>query len=353
MKPRLSPSYKITLLFLIFLINSCQPNKVKITPAFYHWQTNLSLSKIEQKYLSNLAIQKIYPKFFDVDWDFNQQAAVALATLSLSSDLPKEVAIIPTVFITNRTLVHISNDQLPDLANKVVQKLKGQMGLFSTLTINEIQFDCDWTQSTRIKYFELLTLLNQFFEPQGITLSATIRLHQIKYAQKTGVPPVARGMLMYYNMGTVQKETTGNSILDNEIGAKYLDKLAPYPLPLDVALPLFQWGVLFRNNKMIKLLNQLTANELSDVQRFAKINKNHWEVIKSTYLNGVYLYKNDKIRLEKVDRATLTAAADLLQQQLKRDNRSIVFYHLDSTVIQQFKITELKEIIKKFERTTK
>jgi len=154
---------------------------------------------------------------------------------------------------------------------------------------------------------------------------------------------------MYYNMGNVQKETTNNSILDNTIGAKYLSQLADYPLPLDLALPLFQWGVLFRNNKMIKLLNQLTASELRDSQRFMKIDKNHWEVIKSTYLNGIYLYKNDHIRLEKSELPDLEVAADLLQKQLKIDNRTIAFYHLDSTLIQQFEVVDLKAIIGKFE----
>ncbi|MFK7979962.1 MAG: hypothetical protein AB8G86_08275 [Saprospiraceae bacterium] len=347
------PFYKITLFSFFFLSYSCDSEKIEIQPAFYHWQTNLSLSELEKRYLSDLSIQKIYPKFFDVDWDFNRQEATALATMSLSTNLPKTLEIVPTVFITNRSLVQISADQITDLANKIAQKLQGQMTAFSDQSIKEIQIDCDWTQSTQAKYFDLLKILNKIFNPQGINLSVTIRLHQIKYAEKTGVPPVNRGMLMYYNMGEVQKGTTNNSILDNVIGAKYLDKLAAYPLPLDIALPLFQWGVLFRNDKMIKLLNQLTAQDLSDGQRFAKVDKNHWEVIKSTYLNGVYLYKNDRIRLEKVEISALKTATALLQKQLKIADRSIVFYHLDSTVIRQFEIAELKEIIQKFEKDTK
>ncbi len=353
LKPRLSPFYKIALFCFFFLTYSCEPKKIEIQPAFYHWQTNLSLSELEKKYLSDLSIQKIYPKFFDVDWDFNRQEATALATMSLSTNLPETLEIIPTVFITNRTLVEISTGQITNLAHKIAQKLQGQMTAFPDQAIKEIQFDCDWTQSTQAKYFDLLAIFNKTFNPLGIELSATIRLHQIKYAQKTGIPPVNRGMLMYYNMGEVQKRTTINSILDNAIGAKYLDKLAAYPLPLDVALPLFQWGVLFRQDKMIKLLNQLTAQDLSDDQRFTKIDKNHWEVIKSTYLNGVYLYKNDRIRLEKVETLALKTATALLQKQLKKADRSIVFYHLDSMVIQQFEIAELKEIIQQFERNTK
>lgn len=299
-------------------------------------------------YLKDFEVQKIYPKFFDVDWNFNQQEAVAKASLIVDSALPDIIEIVPTVFITNRTLVNISAEKLPDLAQKIGQKLIRQLEEFPNIVLKEIQFDCDWSQSTQKKYFTLLKLLKKELAAIDIQLSATIRLHQIKYVEKTGVPPVERGMLMYYNMGKVQEETTENSILDNEIGQQYLAKLKDYPLPLDLALPLFQWGVLFRNNKMIKLLNQLEANELTALNRFHKVDKNHWEVIKSTYLDGVYLYKNDEIRLEKVTFDELNIAAELLQQQLKREDRSIVFYHLDSAVLANFEVAELHPILLKF-----
>jgi len=244
--------------------------------------------------------------------------------------------------------VQITTDKLPDLAQKIGQKLLGQLDGFSNVILREIQFDCDWSKSTQHKYFSLLKLLKNELSAIGIELSATIRLHQIKYVKEAGIPPVERGMLMYYNMGKVQEISTVNSILDNQIGAQYLSKLGDYPLPLDVALPLFKWGVLFRDKKMIKLLNQLEETTIADEKRFRKVNKNHWQVIKSTYLDGVYLYENDEIRMEKVVFDELSAAADLLQQQLKRANRSIVFYHLDSMVLKDFEVTELNQISLKF-----
>lgn len=342
--------YILFISFCTISIFGCRTNSTKntqTTPAFYHWQTHLSLSETEKNYLSELAITKIYPKFFDVDWDFNQKAPTALATLILSQALPEDLTIVPTIFITNRTFLQISPNDLPDLAQKIVQKLQGQMVEIGQHRVTEIQFDCDWNKTTQLKYFSLLKWIKKEL-PEEIELSATIRLHQIKYAKKTGVPPVKRGMLMYYNMGEVQNQTTQNSILDNAIGQKYIAQLSQYPLPLDVALPLFQWGVLFRNNRMIKLLNQLSESELADNQRFIKKDKNHWQVVKSTYLNGVYLYKGDEIRLEKSAFSDLKTAAELLSKQLKKEDRNIVFYHLDSIVIQQFKETEIAAIIDYF-----
>jgi len=339
------------ILFFSFLcltvFTSCQKN-IEITPAFYHWQTKLDLSSHEITYLSEIPATTVYPKFFDVDWDFNQAIPTALATLNVKNSLPHDFNIIPSIFITNRTLTNISVADIPDLVQKITQKLKGQIADLGNPTIQEIQFDCDWTLSTKDKYFQLLELVKKEFSEE-LNLSATIRLHQIKFSNKTGIPPVNRGMLMYYNMGEVQQPTTQNSILDNEIGHKYLNQLATYPLPLDVALPLFQWGVLFRNDKMIKLLNQLSERDLEDSQRFTKTAINHWQVAKSTYLNGVYLYEGDQIRLEKSEKKDLKLAAELLNKHLKREDRRVAFYHLDSSVVAQFEVEELSKLLDNFE----
>ena len=337
-------------ILLLFSCQSCQEEPFRITPAFYHWQTKLDLSATELTYLKGLNVQKIYPKFFDVDWDFNEQEAVAKASLIVTSDLSEGLEIVPTVFITNRTLVHLPKEKLPDLAKKIAQKLLGQLEGLPNVVLKEMQFDCDWSKSTQQKYFTLLKLLRKELQSIDIRFSATIRLHQIKYVTETGIPPVERGMLMYYNMGKVQEIATGNSILDNQIGQQYLANLKQYPLPLDLALPLFKWGVLFRDDKMIKLLNQLEEAAIADPERFRKVDENHWQVIKSTYLDGVYLYKNDEIRIEKVTFNELNAAAYLLQKQLKNVDRSIVFYHLDSMVIKDFELEQLNQILSKFDK---
>ncbi|MEM6321692.1 MAG: hypothetical protein AAF960_28795 [Bacteroidota bacterium] len=331
----------------LFLVAGCQSEPLKISPAFYHWQTNFDLAAKERATLKQLKVQTIYPKCFDVDWDFKQDKPVALASINWTASPNPDIQIVPTVFITNRTLVQITPNELPKLAQKIVDKLAEQTKVVGA-NIAEYQFDCDWNKTTQLKYFSLLRLIQERVKEKSIYFSATIRLHQIKYVEKTGVPPVRRGMLMYYNMGKVQDFTTENSILDNDTGRQYLDRLNEYPLPLDVALPLFQWGVLFRNDHMIKLINQLTAADLADRQRFDKIAKNRWRVVKSTYLNGYYLYENDLIRIEKVEKKNLLKAATLLQKRLKKESRNIVFYHLDEAVLQPFDTNFLREVLQVF-----
>ena len=65
----------------------------------------------------------------------------------------------------------------------------------------EIQLDCDWNSSTQKKYFNLIEEMKLYPTWENIVWSATIRLHQLKYPKQTGVPPVNKGVLMFYNMG--------------------------------------------------------------------------------------------------------------------------------------------------------
>ena len=68
-------------------------------------------------------MKKLYVKFFDVDWDFNQKEPIAKASLIKKDHFPKDFIITPTVFITNRTLIHLPKDKIADLADKIIQKV--------------------------------------------------------------------------------------------------------------------------------------------------------------------------------------------------------------------------------------
>jgi hypothetical protein len=336
-------------MLIAFLSISCSAKKerISITPAFYHWQTEVKLSNFEKNYLDDFPIQKLYLKFFDVD----KENGKIIPKASIYGDslffLLKNKTIIPTIFITNRTLKEISNPQILDLSKKIVTKING-LAEQNGLGFQEIQLDCDWTLTTKTAYFELIKNIRQQL-PNIIKISATIRLHQIKFAEKTGIPPVDRGMLMYYNMGNLEEIATKNSIIDNQIGQQYLKNAINYPLDLDVALPIFAWGVLFRDGKMIRLINDLREIDLADTSRFESIDVTHFNAKKSNYLKGYYLYEGDEIRLENSPQKALENAAKLLAPNLNGTERNVVFYHLDSTNLRTFPIANLKKILNGFE----
>ena len=83
-------------------------------------------------------------------------------------------------------------------------------------TAKVIQVDCDWTKGTAAIYFDLLNSLKAHYE-----LDVTIRLHQIKYANDTGIPPVDHGTLMLYDTGDMSN-MFANSILTMDDGRSYI-----------------------------------------------------------------------------------------------------------------------------------
>lgn len=330
-------------IFLLFLI-SCTPTKKEITPAFYHWQTNFSLTQSEKKYLENLSIKKLYVKFFDVDWNGKMQESLPVAEVILDTTDLKNIEIIPTIFITNRSLKNYPLEKIDLLGKNILEKI------FSIKkNVREIQVDCDWSERTEQKYFQLLHFFKKEIQKQNIQLSATIRLHQIKYFKRTGVPPVDRGMLMFYNVDDVKDWETKNSILDLEVAKQYFFNFENYPLKLDVALPIFSWGVLYRGGGMVKLINNLRADDMTDDSLFLQTDETHYEVIKSTYLHGKYLYEGDIIRLETVPLETLKMSAKLLKSKIENPNVTISFYHLDTTTIKHYPYANLEKIIDVFE----
>ena len=274
-----------------------------------------------------------------MDWDASAGEPLPLAEVILDTTGLEDITIIPAIFITNRSLKNYPLEKMEDLGMHILNKI-----FEIKQDIPEIQMDCDWTGSTKEKYFRLLNFFKKNLSKKNIKLSATIRLHQVKYFDRTGVPPVDKGMLMFYNTGEVQDPITENSILDISTAKNYLQNFKIYPLELDVALPIFSWGVLFRNGKMIKLITNLREDDLQDESRFLKKDKNHFQVIKSTYIDGRYLYQDDEIRLEVVKLEQLKMAGQILKTAIPTNDLTISFYHLDTETIKHYPYEDLQNI---------
>ena len=182
--------------------------------SFYYWKTVFELTPKERQTLINLSIQKLYVKFFDIDWDTEKQLAQPVAKSIFSQGPPSGITITPVVFITQEPLHYLSTKGLDSLAINLAALLSA-IAITNHLSLsNEIQLDCDWTQNTGKAYFYLITKLKEQVFFKNKVVSATIRLHQLKYISQNGVPPVNKGLLMCYNMGDLRYPQTKNSIID-------------------------------------------------------------------------------------------------------------------------------------------
>jgi hypothetical protein len=337
---------------LAILFFTCKQKKAQrnIEQAFYYWKSVLNLTKFEKQRLDSLQINTIYLKFFDVDWDEMAKKPVPVAKLIVNEVSIQSLRatgtnnfrlnIIPVIFITNACIQKIDTGQVVQLGDNISELVFNMISGNSFNNIPEIQFDCDWTASTKDKYFALVKQFKKRFTQTP--LSATIRLHQVKFISKTGVPPVDRGLLMCYNMGNLKDPATKNSILETTELKKYTGNLSNYPLPLDVAFPLFNWKVLYRNNMYTGLIQGLPSTAFSN--SFCTRTGNRYRILKDTLLQGYDLKKGDMLRDEQSDINEVLAAAKEISKQIKNTRLRVSLYHLDSVILSKYSIHELESI---------
>ncbi|NML20459.1 hypothetical protein HHL16_06220 [Pseudoflavitalea sp. G-6-1-2] len=337
-------------LIALFAAGCGEENKPHtIEPAFYYWKSQAVFNGTEEATLKKLS-QKLYVKFFDVVWDPQRKEAgpvakVQFGTKSRQFLSENQIRIIPTVFITNETLRYLDSGTTVLLASRLAALIENTAKeQLPDAPVSEVQIDCDWTAQTRDKYFLLLQHIKQYPWIQGKTLSATIRLYQCKYMHRTGVPPVDRGLLMCYNMGNLKDPATTNSILDPKELELYTSSLNRYPLELDVAFPLFNWKVLFRQDKYTGLIQDLPTAAL-DVPGLTNRKGNTYRLLKDTLLLGYELHKDDLIRQEDSNFDDIMKSARILKPKIRNEKLTVSLYHLDSLTLNNYTTYELQTIL--------
>jgi hypothetical protein len=330
------------LVLLLFMDAGCNRSTVKIEPSFYYWKTTYSSSAAVQQFLSDLHVNKLYLRFFDVDWSNEQEAAHPVAEIQFISKPDPMLQIIPVVFITNRTLEKSNDIEMNDLSKKILAKVNS-ISKSQQIPFSELQLDCDWTEKTRARYFSLISSIRTQLHGSGKQLSATLRLHQVKYPDITGVPDVDKAMLMFYNMGKLDSKANRNSIYNEQDAAAYTAAIKNYPLHLDVVLPCFSWAVHIRQNKVIGLLNKITARDLN-LTNFTSIGQERFKVNASFFYKGNYLMKEDVLRIEEITPALLSIATRQLVRSIKKENRTVAIFELDSINTMRYEKENFHEI---------
>lgn len=268
--------------------------------SYYHWANSYTDDPVS---LKTYAPAQLYLKLLDIGYR-DQQLSINPTNIRT----PPSIPITPVVFLDNNAL---KADVLETVYAQILSHIPPQ-------TYQRLQMDCDWTEQTRDSYFAFLTRLKADY-PQ---LSVTLRLHQIKYASRTGVPPAERAALMYYNMSDIRDPETKNYILDPAVGQRYLKNFEEYPLPLDLALPLYQQTRVIRQGKLVHLANSTELN----AAKTKYLADNHYTVTQGHYWQEYYLYPEDELRVDTVDLKALEQAAQQLQPIMQPDE--LIFYTL-------------------------
>ena len=330
---------QLVVLFIIIFCSSCGQQD-KPSAAFYFWKTNFKLSEVEINTLAENNVKKIYVRYFDIDLDSrNQPLPVSPIHFETKTS---NFAIVPVIYIKNKVMLD-SSINIDDLAQKTFDFIK-TINSKNQIAIQEIQIDCDWTLNSRDNY---LKFIESFKKISAVTLSATIRLHQIKYYKKTKIPAVDKGVLMYYNMGVIAADSL-NSIYDPDIAGKYVESLKNYPLQLDVALPIYSWAVHSRENRVIGLRNKIEIYNFKNDSNFVFVNDNIIKVKHSNYKLGRFYKADDILKLEAISKKQLLEMGFDLKQNLKSAPTTIIFYDLDELNIKKYEKDIFKQVIAHF-----
>ncbi len=328
--------------FFVFFVAFLSCNKYKPEPSFYFWRTNASLSSKEKETLTQNNIHVLYVRFFDVDIPPGAQQPQPLGVIDSLELIPNTVSVIPVVYITNHTFLNLRSPEVPGLAANVVKKVTALQKKYK-----ELQIDCDWSEKTKDAYFSFLKEVKKLIG-NAVKLTATIRLHQIKYPVQSGVPPVDGGMLMFYNMGNIHNLQGPNSIFDAGIAHKYTPYITNYALHLDVALPVFKWCILYRNKKVIDLITKNRLPQTNDTTYFSVEKNSTFKVKQPQLIKGMYYKTNDLLKYEVLSDDELLKAAQLLKENLPPDNRRIVLYDLDDLNINYYETETIETIFSTF-----
>jgi hypothetical protein len=317
-----------------------------INNSFYYWKSVYNPGDYEKNILNKLHVNTLYIKFFDVTWDDEIKKAIAAPQIQFTDSSYRHFTIIPVIFITNETLKNTDSAGIQELTKKICKLLRNILDQNLFNTPDEVQFDCDWTITTKEKYFQLLKQSRTELNRTGFSLakiSATIRLYQCKYLFKTGVPPVDKGMLMCYNMGNLKNPGTKNSILEVGELKKYISSLNAYSLHLDVAFPLFNWKVLFRGNIYSSLIKGLPDSLLQHTTSII-VDKNRYTFLKDTIIENYSFKKSDMLREEQSNYDEIIKAGKLVGTQLKAQKLNVILYHLDSLTLSKYSANEMENM---------
>lgn len=341
----------LAILLALFFIGCSHAPKPPAERAYYFWKSDFRLSPNEQRQLfDTLNIKRLYLKYFDVVWNADTRQPSPMDNMTIETVLPANISIVPTVFITNETMQRIDSAQIDTLAQHIATKIKEKTTNANlTKQVYEWQIDCDWSAKTKGKYFALLTALKVHFPTKTHLLSVTIRLHQLKYPKKTGIPPVNRGMLMLYNMSNVRLANTKNSILDIDITKQYIKEQTKYALPLDVALPVFAWAAAFRGDAFQGLYNNWTEDFCAKQTFLKKTNTNNFICTKDTAYNTHYWRKGDALRLEGGSAEAIRQLYALTKGLHAPDTVRVALFSWDTALYKLYKKENLNAIFSDYE----
>ena len=299
---------------------SCSRDDEKFTisdhNSIYYWKSTFKIDSADQEFLNRHKIDRIYLRMFDIVSEYYRPdsiKSVPHATTIFNSPIPENIEIVPVTYITVEGLRNMHGYET-QYAKLITSRIKAICNHNNCGKIKELQLDCDWTSTTKDIYESLCLHIKEYLSNDSITLSITVRLHQLNETP----PSCDKGVLMLYNTGALKNFDTENSILDIDDVEPYLKKYnGTYPIPIDFAYPTFGWGVKFINGEFQGIVSENATTEAD----------------------------NEKIRRERPKFKEIIKVKGLVEKHIGKPATTNILYHLDQTQLENYTENEINKIL--------
>jgi hypothetical protein len=259
------------LVSVMFLFPCCnEANKVaKVERSFFLERRLFQMSEPELAALKKLQAKKLYVNFFNVIWNKKNLTPVPANKLEFKDSSSKIIStagftIVPVINLSNEILEKIDTSKLIALGEKINYLLGEMIREIKVKNIRQIQIDCEWTNETKEKYFDFLQYFRLILKLKDRELSAAIRFHNTLFTGRADIPPVNRGLLAAFSFEHMKQLNSSDSIVDAEQLKKFINNPDDYPIPLDIALPLYNnYQELLKMGKSIR--NRLNNKNITVV----------------------------------------------------------------------------------------
>lgn len=155
-------------------------------------------------------------------------------------------------------------------------------------------------------------------------------------------------MLMPYNVGRITEPGSVNSIFDHEMAIPYFSANDPYPLPLDIGLPAFSWGVQFRKGAFMGILQEAQVNEAMNEGLLSGETWGTLQVVNENNKRMPALHLGDEIRVERMTPEVIAQVAELVRSAVNSDTLAVVYFESGAANFQGMTTQEVRSGFERF-----
>jgi hypothetical protein len=141
-----------------------------------------------------------------------------------------------------------------------------------------------------------------------------------------------------------------NSIFDEATAEPYFRGTKHYPLPLDIGLPAFAWGVQFRNGKFLGILADAQVQQALQQGMLNGPTRGTMQVTKEDNRSMPHLHLGDAVRMERMTPEVIAQVVRLARKAVNSDTLAVVFFELGAATFQQLERANVQGAFEGFGR---